>query len=161
MKSFELKSAKTMFMALALILSVGLFSSCKTEGCTDPMSDNYDPEAQKDDGSCIPWSDKFIGTYAAERSCTGEVPQNGNLVVTRSSTGEQVLLFTFDDLNFTGEVVTTSSVIINNQTINYQGQEVNVSGTGSLDDDKGEITLDFTVSAGVINSVCDITGTRL
>lgn len=33
-----------------------LASSCKHEGCTDPLSTNYDPEAKVDDGSC---------TYAA------------------------------------------------------------------------------------------------
>ena len=30
-----------------------LFTSCQREGCTDTLADNYDSEAQKDDGSCI------------------------------------------------------------------------------------------------------------
>lgn len=41
-------------MVLVAVLSLGLFfTSCKKkEGCTDPTSLNYDPEAEKDDGSC-------------------------------------------------------------------------------------------------------------
>ena len=53
---------------LALILSLFLFSlsfgfsSCKT-GCTNPKSDNYNPDATKDDGTCVAWRDKFIASY--------------------------------------------------------------------------------------------------
>ena len=38
---------------LLAIVSVAVLSSCKKEGCTDPMSLNYDPDAGKDDGSCV------------------------------------------------------------------------------------------------------------
>lgn len=43
---------------LLLYLFLGLFVgattiSCKKEGCTDPSAVNYDPEADKDDGSCV------------------------------------------------------------------------------------------------------------
>lgn len=41
-------------MLMVAILGLGLFvSSCKKkEGCTDPTSLNYDPEAEKDNGTC-------------------------------------------------------------------------------------------------------------
>jgi hypothetical protein len=28
------------------------FTGCKNEGCSDPQADNYDQDAEKDDGSC-------------------------------------------------------------------------------------------------------------
>ncbi|MCB0410006.1 MAG: hypothetical protein KDD29_07290 [Flavobacteriales bacterium] len=44
---------KRIFIATTLILSVIAFSSCsKKEGCTDPLANNYDADADKDDGSC-------------------------------------------------------------------------------------------------------------
>ncbi len=38
-------------MALFMLFTLA-FSSCKTEGCTDPNSLSYNPDADKDDGSC-------------------------------------------------------------------------------------------------------------
>lgn len=40
-------------MTVALMAITLSFSACKTEGCTDPDSVNYDVEAKKDDGSCL------------------------------------------------------------------------------------------------------------
>lgn len=36
----------------ALIGAMLILGACKKSGCTDPFSDNYDPEAEVDDGSC-------------------------------------------------------------------------------------------------------------
>ena len=35
-----------------LILGIVLFSSCKKEGCTDPLAINYDPDSEINNGSC-------------------------------------------------------------------------------------------------------------
>ena len=34
------------------LLMLLFFSSCSKEGCTDPIAENYDADAKKDDGSC-------------------------------------------------------------------------------------------------------------
>jgi hypothetical protein len=48
---FQLLPSALMVVA-ALFLTIGM-TGCKKEGCTDPLSTNYDPDAKKDDGSCI------------------------------------------------------------------------------------------------------------
>ena len=39
------------FSSVFLLLLL-FFSSCSKEGCTDPIAENYDADAKKDDGSC-------------------------------------------------------------------------------------------------------------
>jgi len=49
----------------------GLFVSCeKKPGCTDSRAENYDPDAQKDDESCIMPREKFLGSYVATSVCS-------------------------------------------------------------------------------------------
>lgn len=43
---------KLFFINAIALVSIGSFSSCKKEGCTDPLATNYNPAATKDDGSC-------------------------------------------------------------------------------------------------------------
>ncbi len=39
---------------ILFVLFIGLmFVGCKKKGCTDPAATNYDPQAKKDDGSCL------------------------------------------------------------------------------------------------------------
>ena len=44
---------KTKLFLFALLSLTLVFSSCSREGCTDLDSVNYDPDAKKDDGSCL------------------------------------------------------------------------------------------------------------
>ncbi len=46
----KLPVAIMLIFGLTMVLST---SGCKNEGCTDPLSSNYDPDAKTDDGSCV------------------------------------------------------------------------------------------------------------
>lgn len=44
---------KNLFILIVLFGAI-IFSSCsKKEGCTDPSAENYDPNAEKDNGTCV------------------------------------------------------------------------------------------------------------
>jgi hypothetical protein len=52
-RKIEMKSIKTV-QAVFLVAMIGLisatFTGCKNEGCSDLQADNYDQDADKDDG---------------------------------------------------------------------------------------------------------------
>lgn len=51
--NIKTKCMKKAFFFLTISLGFGLIvTSCKTEGCTEPNAINYDPTADKNDGSC-------------------------------------------------------------------------------------------------------------
>jgi len=54
----------------ALILMLSVSYGCKKHaGCTKFGSENYEPDAVIDDGSCIHVTDKFIGSFSVRSDC--------------------------------------------------------------------------------------------
>ena len=58
-----------MRLFLSLFIIVGLYSCKKNAGCTQFGSENYDPDAVVEDGSCIHVRDKFIGAFNVTSDC--------------------------------------------------------------------------------------------
>jgi hypothetical protein len=44
---------KNLFLLIVLFGAIVFYSCSKKEGCTDPSAENYDPNAEKDNGTCI------------------------------------------------------------------------------------------------------------
>jgi hypothetical protein len=59
---------------LGAILGLSILTSCnKKEGCTDKSAENYDPSAERENGTCILQRTKFLGLYQVNEAYT----QNG------------------------------------------------------------------------------------
>ncbi len=141
-------------LGLAFLLSLSISSTgCKKEGCTNPMSDNYNADAKKDDGTCIPWRNKFIGTYSSSGSCITDLNLPGdNLSVTPSSANEQKLIFQILNWTWTGTVTEQYKVEIPEQDFEPD-PTVKMRGEGTIDD-KGTFTLELTFGTEPFLNVC-------
>ena len=149
-------------LAVFSAVSIGFLSSCQTEGCTDPMSDNYDADADKDDGSCIPWRDKFIGNYSGKNACTGSADQDVSIVINESGTTEDgmVITVTGAGLIFTAKVTAQEGITVPSQTITYQSAAADISGSGTISNDS-ELTINYNLVAGPVTTPCTLTATKL
>jgi len=93
-----------------LLASVVLLPSCEKKGCTDPCAYNYEPGAERDDGSCVLkkpeisfWSDGNSHGFIIIRI---DSDQNGQIEI-----GEYfgTLAFGFPDTPFCGQYNTVTA----------------------------------------------------
>lgn len=152
-------------MAIFLGFAMLTFTSCKQDGCTDITADNYDPDANNDDGtcvysgctdqgaenynanatiddgSCIYARDKFIGAYNVNENCT-----SGNftysLTITPSTTTTDAMVIS----NFGGYGVNVRATVSGaNISFNDTQDGVTFSGTGNISGNT--LTIIYTASA--------------
>ena len=84
---------KIQFLAFLAIVSISVFAtSCQKEGCTNAYAENYDADANEDDGSCILERDKFLGTYTATRSCVYESDSTYSVTVIEGPNDNEIVL---------------------------------------------------------------------
>ena len=71
---------KNVLLITAIMIGLGsVLTSCsKEEGCTDVTAENFNAEAEKDDGSC---------TYKVETTPTTPVPAGGKIITVTDNTG--------------------------------------------------------------------------
>jgi hypothetical protein len=150
------------FAIVLAIFSASALTSCQTEGCTDPQSDNYDPKAKVSDGSCVPWRDKFSGNFNGNNACAGSADQVITIVITPSATQDDGVVISVPSagLLFTATVAASAGLTIPKQTINYQGSTVDITGSGTLENES-ELSISYFLSSGPLTVPCTLSGNQL
>lgn len=143
-KQFILKS----LFVLGVLFTFGTFTSCKKEGCTDSIAENYDSKAKTDDGSCVYPREKFISPYQVTETCDSG-NSTFNMTITASSTGNTfIVISNFGDYGVSVTATVSGSTITLNQTISG----INFAGSGSISG--SALTINYTASAGGVQDIC-------
>jgi len=126
-------------------------TGCKEEvGCTTRTSDNYNPDAVREDGSCINSRDKFLGIYSILHiNWPDSFPNQLNQQTRFMTIAQDDLREQEDDvkiLNFGTDSLTVRALIsrqiltIPRQDLSVRGIPMTFRGEGHIDDD-GYLTI--------------------
>jgi hypothetical protein len=124
-----------LYFAGLLFLSLSLtFISCnKKPGCTDPIAENYDDQAEVDDESCISPRKKYVGQYNSFEQCNTTPSQNFFTDVREANDNlTDILIYNFANLyGFpVRATISQSTFVIEEQDPDGSGRLV--SGNGSI-----------------------------
>lgn len=158
LKNF-IKRSFPVLTVLGLCVAISL-SSCREEsGCTNRTSDNYNPDAVRDDGSCLSARDKFLGVYSIlhiqwNGAVRDSFPNFENPTPRFMTVAEDELREPKDDiklLNFGKDSLTVRALVDKNfitipqQSLNARGLPMKFTGEGHIDND-GYLTILYTTS---------------
>lgn len=126
-----------------LLVACCLLNCVDREGCTDPASDNFNINAEVDNGTCIPMTAKFLGLYDVEEEC-----EFGSYVYPMSIYASfrdpfEIIITNFGDLSIdVYAIVDRNYITIPDQIIIQDGNEIAIlEGTGDIID--GSLIIDY------------------
>jgi len=133
----------------ALLFSVPFLQSCTEEGCTDPNAENYNPDAEEDDGTCTFARTKFIGQYGAGESCDGAAATSIVVSIAESTSETNEISITNETINVTVTGIVSGDSFTIDDTFIRNGTSVNMVGSGSYTnaDSDEKIDVEYTLTA--------------
>ena len=147
MKIFNFKMNSYLALLLVSTLLMTSLPSCKKDkqGCTDPLAENYDKDADVDNGACTYARDKFIGTFAGTENCDSGT-YSWTMTVTESSTDVAgIILGNFGDFGENFRATVSGA----NLTINDTQSGLTLSGTGTING--GALTINYQASGAFVD----------
>lgn len=146
------KHLRALLLAVAFVGTVSVFSSCNVEtGCTERTADNYNPDAVRDDGSCINARDKFLGIYDLLHICWPDtmLPRPRIMTIAEDQLREQeddIKIFNFGEDSLTVRALVDKYFLtIPLQNLNVNGIEMAFTGEGHIDEN-GYLTIIYSKS---------------
>jgi hypothetical protein len=151
-----LRSRTPAWLLLALLLAGG----CRPAGCTCPYAENFDPAAELDNGACLLFRDRFVGSFRAEERCGGE--SWGYLLQVEAAEGRadavRISNLGAFGVSFLARAA-QARLEIPVQVIHIQGIATEVSGEGRWVG--GELHLSYHYAAGGSADTCTARAARL
>lgn len=147
-------------IVLAGIISTSLLACSKEKGCMDVTADNFNVNAQEDNGNCIPSRDKFIGQYAATGTVTVNPntttnPSAGNFKITAYPSAPNAIQIDYFTLLLQGKVEKNRFTVIDQPLgtaiVNANG-EYTIVGTDKIVTFTATIT--YTSGSTIYNLTC-------
>ncbi len=97
-----MKHYLSILFCFAIVASISF--SCVPDpvvGCTDADADNYNPEAEESDNSCVYARDKFLNEYNGINECPAPLPGESAFVleITEGLDGSNAVQIEFKDLD--------------------------------------------------------------
>ena len=170
-----MKTKTNLFLLILLSLSV-TFSSCKKEpGCMDPNSMTYNPDAKKDDGSCVYAYDIAQGTWNITPNCEEvNIPVIGTISlddqlpesIEVQGSGDNSLFIDIDETQVSGYIDNDGNITVQLQTVQIDpglgfDLDVDIEGSGLINlDNTGEMNLTYSFEIPIVGGSesisCDI-----
>lgn len=150
------KSILKKISIVLLVSSFAIFPACdKIEGCTDPTAENYNPEAELENATCVTQRRKFTGLFGASDGCNIAPAAQNYFVEIRNSNFnlDDILIFNLGDF-FANAVVAT----VNRTEFTIERQDPDADGhyiTGEGSIVGNQITLQYRIRYGsATDKVC-------
>ena len=168
---------KINLLLLSLLTISLIFTSCKKEpGCMDPNSMTYNPEAKKDDGSCIYAYDIALGSWNIDPDCDDITIPIVNITISLNDQlpesievqgdGDNQLFIDIDGTQVSGDIDNEGNITVPEQTVSLDPTgtgvplPVNIEGDGKIElDNTGQmnLTYNFDLQGFPLSSSCSIT----